>query len=562
MEAAIIRDTEVALSRGDLLAAHDLAARAIAAGEAGERIRTLQVLALARMGSTAAASALYERYRLADSADVDAMALGGRLLKDRALAAPEAEARRLFAAASDAYAAAHARSGSYFPAVNAASLALLAGDAGKAQALARAVLDDPAVGAPADYYAAASAAEALLIVGRTDEAAAALAHAAASGDDGARASTRRQLRLVGAALGLGSDAVDALLAPLRSPPVLAFAAGVVRAEDEGQVGAEIDEALADEGVRAGYGTLDRPGDILLAERLLARGGELNVVLPVAAADHARLVRKGLGKGLAQRYAACLAAARAIDEASHAEYVGDPRQLDYALLVAMGAARLRARHLDADAVQLRLGGVPAVAGRWSGRMRAVAPDDEPVPVDAPAALPRAFRAIVFSDFHGFSRLSEARLPGFWRDVMGAAGGVLARHRSSVLEANSWGDALFATFADVRTAAAVVLELQEAVARAVDTDEAAPGGAGMRFGVHCGPVFVAPDPITGRPNIFGTEVTRAARIEPVAPTGEAYVTQQFAALLALEGGTGFDTTYVGPVQLAKGYGELKMFKLAAG
>ena len=84
--------------------------------------------------------------------------------------------------------------------------------------------------------------------------------------------------------------------------------------------------------------------------------------------------------------------------------------------------------------------------------------------------------------------------------------------------------------------------------------------MRFGIHFGPVYSVPDPVTGRDTIFGTEVTRTARVEPVAPTGDVYATHQFAAMLALTGSDAFVLGYVGTVKLAKGYGELKMFRLS--
>ena len=70
----------------------------------------------------------------------------------------------------------------------------------------------------------------------------------------------------------------------------------------------------------------------------------------------------------------------------------------------------------------------------------------------------------------------------------------------------------------------------------------------------------DPITSLRGYIGTEVTRAARIEPVTPIGQVYVTQPFAAMLALERNTGFRLEYGGKVTLAKRYGSMALYRLS--
>ena len=51
-------------------------------------------------------------------------------------------------------------------------------------------------------------------------------------------------------------------------------------------------------------------------------------------------------------------------------------------------------------------------------------------------------ILFTDFKGFSTLSEAALPSFWEGVMGVVAEVLDAHESEVECRNSWGDAVYA------------------------------------------------------------------------------------------------------------------------
>ena len=60
-------------------------------------------------------------------------------------------------------------------------------------------------------------------------------------------------------------------------------------------------------------------------------------------------------------------------------------------------------------------------------------------------------------------------------------------------------------------------------------------------------------------FGAHVSRAARSEPITPEGNVYVTQHFAAGLALDPAREFDCDYVGTIPAAKGYGDLEMYLL---
>ena len=62
----------------------------------------------------------------------------------------------------------------------------------------------------------------------------------------------------------------------------------------------------------------------------------------------------------------------------------------------------------------------------------------------------------------------------------------------------------------------------------------------------------DPVTGQPAYTGAQVSRAARIEPIAPPGEIYASESFAALAAAHSIGGCVCNYVGEIPLAKGDG----------
>lgn len=570
-----------ALARGDLIAAYDAATEAIAAGEGGQTIRHQQVLALARMGDTERAMELFGAYGLGAAADPHERAIGARLLKDRALAAaPGAAREQALRAAHDAYRAIYLDSGDSFPGINAATLAMLAGDADQARALAQALLEDPKVAGAADYYMAATRAEALLLLGRNAEVTATLALPVVreSRDYGGRSSTLRQLAMVAAELGLADVERAALLAPLVAPRTLHYCGHMFAADPsaEARLRAEIDAVLDEERPGFAYGALACGADILIAEALLARGVELYVVLPFEEEDFlAQSVLPG-GGDWGARYHACCDRASRILFASPMAFFGHPDQYGFASRTAMGLARLRAEHLAADTVQLAIwdgapshgpAGTSADVAAWraaGGRAHLI----EPGPVARDLARPpprvttpyeRALAAILFTDFKGFSTLSEAALPAFWDGVMGIVAKVLDAYPDEVKCRNSWGDALYAVTSSAPVAAEIALQLQDRLATFDYATLGLDGSGGMRIGAHYGPAYRTTDHITGRITYYGTEVSKAARIEPVTPPGAVFVTEPFAAILALEARGRFTCRYVGRIPLAKKYGDYPMYRL---
>ncbi len=59
----------------------------------------------------------------------------------------------------------------------------------------------------------------------------------------------------------------------------------------------------------------------------------------------------------------------------------------------------------------------------------------------------------------------------------------------------------------------------------------------------------------------EFDRFFTLEPITPEGSVYVTEHFAAGLALDPVGEFDCDYVGTIPAAKGYGDLGMYLLRA-
>lgn len=67
------------------------------------------------------------------------------------------------------------------------------------------------------------------------------------------------------------------------------------------------------------------------------------------------------------------------------------------------------------------------------------------------------------------------------------------------------------------------------------------------------------MTDGPDFTGSHVSRTARIEPITPAGEVYVSEPFAAALVLADRRDLTCDYVGHMPMAKGYGNLRMYRL---
>ncbi|MCW5772842.1 MAG: hypothetical protein KIT16_14455 [Rhodospirillaceae bacterium] len=572
-------------SAGDFLQAYDLARQALATAPEDVRLQYLAVRALARSGATRQALDLYARFDLGRHDDADYLSLRARLEKDVALAAGGMERVLRLRKAAAMYEEVHRRLGGFYPAINAATLYLLAGDETRARGYAQEALAWCARSAEKgdldDYYRIASQAEAHLVLGDSIAAMQALHRLASISreDLAARATKRRQLRLI---LDARSQN-DSILDPLTAPDVVHYtghmiaapgAAGGLPAEAEPALARAIAAEMARGRIGVAFGSLACGSDILFAEECLRRGIELNIVLPFNVEEFvATSVRPG-GEDWVQRFAAAHRRAASVTLATEGEYLGDDSLFAYCSELAMGKAILRARYIDAAAAQIAVwDGQPAAApagaavdvARWrssghEGRVIHVERRSASAPASAGAENgARELRALMFGDTVGFSRLPERLLRRYRKTFLGTIADADRTFEKAVLSANSWGDAIYLVVADAVHAARCAIEIQRRLAA---IDYAALGfehALQLRLSVHYGPVFPGIDEITGLPTYFGKEVTFAARMEPVTPPGEVYATEQMACQLALRREATVTAEYAGRVALAKQFGTAPMYLL---
>src|SRR5205085_421987 len=130
-----------------------------------------------------------------------------------------------------------------------------------------------------------------------------------------------------------------------------------------------------------------------------------------------------------------------------------------------------------------------------------------------------------------------------------GGVFDEYAPHLLTRNSWGDAIFAQFDSVSSAARCALDVQNLLKQSDVSDLDSEVHMSMRIGLHYGPVQRVFDRVQGRVGYMGIHVVQAARIEPIAVPGMIYVSEAFAVALAVDRQTDLVCEYLGEVDTAK-------------
>ena len=478
-------------ARGAYFRAADAADRALA--ELGDeadpqeryRLQYLHTRIVARSGATQQARKLYETYDIgARPGDLDARTLDARILKDRALKTNGPNRTRRLWEAARRYHDVFEQLPASYPAVNAATLYFLGNMDEEARSVARLALDACSKETPKGdwgaYFHAATQAEAHLLLDDTEQA---QQHLAISGgidavDYATRTTTRKQLKLICEAKGIGGEILDAI----QVPGVLYFAGHIIAApgesgrfpaEQEGHVREEIERYFDEHDIGVVFGSLASGADILIAEACIRRGIDVHAVLPFSKADFVSQSVERSGEDWLARFERCFAHCEraetqgkgSIQYATDGSYLGDESLFMYAARFAMGLAMLRARNLDTDLRMLAVydgkGGtgvgtdgsidVWTQAGLPCDIISVVESDEPRITLegedDAGLARPsvvlpeREPRAILFGDVVGFSSLDEELVPLFHDCFMQRVSDVLDQFDRHVLYRNSWGDAVY-------------------------------------------------------------------------------------------------------------------------
>lgn len=397
--------------------------------------------------------------------------------------------------------------------------------------------------------------------------------------------------------GQAIDAVDGI-APC-FPPVLEAAVAQ-------RIAAELDAMDAE----VGFSSAGAGAELLFVEAMLDRGAQVHVFLPFCLDDFIAHRVAYAGGHWERRLRNACKLATSVTYATEEAYLGHDELLRFNQHLIHGAVR---SYADANLCEPSLlgvwdyaaaGGAGSVADfidSWvdpsslrlidldvlrdevapaalvapvefapSALVLAPVPPSSLSPAAARPAAVRVIRTMLFADLVGYSKLQEQDLPLLWQ-LLETLKPRLAGPGAALRLIESWGDAVYAVMDNSLDLAAYAFALIDALA---GLDAQAAGLSRtlqVRVGLHAGPVYEGLHPLTGRAIVYGSHVSRAARIEPVSLPGHVYASQQFVAKLMAEESacahlaraTGlayqrqYTVEYLGQLSLAKNYGRQSVF-----
>jgi tetratricopeptide (TPR) repeat protein len=358
--------------RNDPLLAYEVFTAGIAREPSDQSLRYQQGLTLVRLGAHGRALEVANKLASEKISDpemfTDVLSLIARVNKDLALGSksPKEKKKYLELALSgyhDAYDRSHAGYKSY-PAINAATIALLAGKtdlAKKLAELAQSEAKKEARRAGSDsHWQIATLAEAQLVLGNMKDAEMhyreAVRIAGRRFDD--IGSMRRNARVLAKYFGKSANWVESAL---RIPSVVVFTGHMIDkpgrqrprfpAKLEQGVAKQIENELGKLDAGFGFSGAACGADILFLEAMMNRG-HINIVLPFAVEEFVKtsvdIVPKGNWRKRFDRVMQC---AENVQVASGAPSEWGGIVFEYASLLLLGLAQLRARALDTDLVGL-------------------------------------------------------------------------------------------------------------------------------------------------------------------------------------------------------------------
>ncbi len=535
------------LARGNALTANAMAIAALESGQDSRDIRYLYLRSLADTGSTRLALRRYESLAPpAEERSEDWLALPARLHKDLAFAGEDTANNIELAAAS--YERAFARTGGSFPAVNAATLNLLAGRDDKARELAGEALtltgDDPPVDEVACYYWYATRAEAQLVLGDVEACAASLraADPLCRTDLLTRSRTRQQIARILAHHGMDGRLIESLKLPWAY--VISFD------ETQGEICPDIPAAMWQhlDGSPVFCRLSPHACAISVAEALLKTGARLHLVAPLEPAQFEAALRDAGETGLARRARVLL---------QRCELVTPLR----GFLDDEPGWRLRQQQRQAH------GMARITAGRFASGVRALdlttqgwrmGEGNSPPELFQPSPQ-RRMLGLVFSDMVGFAKLNDVEIHQYWTQVLPEIVRAIQPFASGILLRRTWGDAIHIATTDALTAAQICLAMLDQVQQLRPRLAGRLAQLELRIGAHFAPAFANVDALEERATFFGSQLSFAARVEPVTPPGTTFISESLCAELELEAPGRFRTEYVGEMALAKRYGSFRLYNL---
>lgn len=615
------------LKRGEPLLAYDVFSEGRTSLPAPEYLSEIQVpiytqlcqqqaLALAETGAIQEASvALQHLLEYSHQMTSETLGILGRTYKEMGLA-PGLSSKKSDLYLSKSYAAyfkAYEQALScydwdfaYYTGINAATVACLRGNKDQAQELATAVLtlckkllaniDSLAV----PYWLYATIGEAELLLEKPFEAQAAYEKAIlrCGNDHRSLMSMRKQIMLLKQHANV---ATADLLTVLPSPTLVVFSGHRVdidshiytqrfASQNECMVRQKIYQWLAQFHHVIAYCSAANGSDLLFIEQVLARGGEVNIILPFERATFTKTsVDHPNDQSWGKRFEVALRQATRVVELTEYNPVVSNAAYEFANLCIAGMAKARQSNTRYPLRALTVwdgllkggqGGTYSAISHWremgleidsihpaTGNSKLLPTTSIKVNNAPPVKTPCPQKGVhyyhylpmLFADIKGYSKLNEQQLVVFSTVYISKLKSVFDEFSEGILNRRTQGDGLFIVFTKLMTAVAVALRINVVLTETEWESIGLPADLQIRISLDAGPCYAYQDRIVGSIEFCGNYVNRAARLEPVTPPGHIFATETFVALCYANNLSLVRFVYAGQIVLPKGHGIIPAYHL---
>jgi len=169
------------------------------------------------------------------------------------------------------------------------------------------------------------------------------------------------------------------------------------------------------------------------------------------------------------------------------------------------------------------------------------------------------SILFLDVVGYSKLTEPQLCGYFEKCLPELSTLFFKEKDNFVELNTWGDGIIAVTKDPYFLARLALDLRDYFKKKNWSDLNLPSDFSCRLALNAGVAFLGHDPLRNCQGIFGSQINLSARIEPITPPGEVWVTEPFTKIIDLNVDNKLAFDDQGETPLAKCYGSRHLYRL---
>jgi class 3 adenylate cyclase len=585
MDNTYTNNIEFLIKESRLCEALDLSSKAMEALPDNNKIAQLYSLTLARLGATEKAKEHLEKLYEKNDRDVETVGLLGRIYKDKWKKIGKIHYARQ---SRNIYHKGFKATKDYYLGINAATMSLIIGDHEKAKEIANGVIEI-CKSYKKDYWCLATLGEAHFLI-RQAESACKYYRQALEADKvniGDVNSTFQQLQLISNYMDVPEELFDAL----KPPSIVVFSGHMIDHPNRRDprfpeyiaesVKKEIEKTIDKLDVQIGYSSAACGADILFAEAILSRRGELNILLPFRQEDFIKTSVGFAGKQWVDRFHSVVEMATSVKFITEEGYFGNDDIFSYAGQIIQGLSILRAKSLatkpiflaviDGSDMKKKQGGTADSLANWPFsnnvelidllKLRTKTSPKEFGTKDTkqkdfdfkmPFNITRTHKSIIFADIVGYSKLQEEQTPYFVFEFLQTLAKRLKAFNPQPEILNTWGDAIFAIYEEAADMIEFAFALRDLILYTDWKSKNLPAQMNIRIALHAGPVFQGTDPILKKHSFYGTHISRAARLEPMTVPGCIYASEQFAAKLIGESTDKYAVEYVGILNLPKKFG----------